>query len=163
MKTLYSLFGVGVEAQYLTVGQVLLRAVVVFFATLFIVRLANKRFFARKTAFDIILGFILGSMMARAVNGSEPLVPTIVAGLALALLHRFLGYLACRWKWFGDLIKGSTQTLVEAGSVQHREMTHHHITDDDLLEELRLKGVERPADAKFAILERSGEISVVSK
>jgi uncharacterized membrane protein YcaP (DUF421 family) len=163
MKTLYSLFGEGVEAQHLTVGQVLLRAVVVFFATLIIVRFANKRFFARKTAFDIILGFILGSIMARAVNGSEQLIPTIVAGFALAILHRLLGYLACRWKWFGDLIKGSTQTLVEAGNVHQREMTQHHITNEDLLEELRLKGVERPADAKFAILERSGEISVVPK
>jgi uncharacterized membrane protein YcaP (DUF421 family) len=163
MNTLYSLFGVGVEAQHLTVGQVLLRAVVVFFATLIIVRFADKRFFARKTAFDIILGFILGSIMARAVNGSEQLLPTIVAGFALALLHRVLGYLACRWKWFGDLIKGSTQTLVEGGGVHHREMMRHHITDADLLEELRLKGVERPADAKCAILERSGEISVVAK
>jgi uncharacterized membrane protein YcaP (DUF421 family) len=163
MKTLYSLFGVGVEAQHLTVMQVLPRAVVVFFATLIIVRLADKRFFARKTAFDLIMGFILGSMMARAVNGSEQLLPTIVAGFALALLHRSLGYLACRWKWFGGLIKGSAQTLVQEGVVQHREMMRHHIANDDLLEELRLNGVERPADAKFAILERSGEISVVVK
>jgi len=163
MKTLYSLFGVGMEAQHLTIGQVLLRAVVVFFVTLIIVRVADKRFFAKKTAFDLILGFILGSMMARAINGSEQLGPTIVAGFALAILHRFLGFLACRWKWFGGLIKGSTQTLVENGTVQRREMMRHHIADDDLLEELRLKGIERPADAKFAILERSGEISVVSK
>jgi len=163
VETLYSLFGIGVEAQHLTVTQVLLRAVLVFFATLMIVRLADKRFFAKKTAFDFILGFILASMMARAINGSEQLGPTIAAGFVLALLHRFLGFLACRWKRFGELIKGTTQTLVEDGKLRRHELDKHHISDDDLLEELRLKSVENPQQAKLATLERSGEISVIPK
>ena len=33
------------------------------------VRLGDKRFLSKKTAFDAILGFILASMLARAVNG----------------------------------------------------------------------------------------------
>jgi uncharacterized membrane protein YcaP (DUF421 family) len=163
VKFLYSLFGIGVEAQHLTLTQVLLRAVLIFFATLVIVRLADKRFFAKKTAFDFILGFILASMMARAINGSEQLGPTIAAGFGLALLHRLLGFLGCRWKRFGEWIKGSTQTLVEDGKVLRRELDKHHISDDDLLEELRLKSVEKPEQAKLATLERSGEISVIPK
>jgi len=163
VKTLYSLFGVGVEAQHLTVTQVLLRAVLVFVATLAIVRFADKRFFAKKTAFDIILGFILASMMARTINGSEQLGPTIAAGFLLALLHRLLGFLACRWRWLGGLIKGSTQTLIEDGKIRRRQLDEHHLSDDDLLEELRIKGVESPDKAKLATLERSGEISVIPK
>jgi len=163
LKTLDWLFGVEVEAQHLTIYQVLLRAVVIFFVTLLIVRLADKRFFAKKTAFDLILGFILASMLARAINGSEQMLPTIAAGFVLAFLHRFLGYLACRWKAFGAFIKGSTQVLIESGAIHHREMRKHHIAEDDLLEELRLKGIESPKDAKLAVLERSGEISVVRK
>ncbi|MEI9894501.1 MAG: YetF domain-containing protein [Chthoniobacter sp.] len=163
LKTLYGLFGVEVEAQHLTIAQVLLRAIVVFFATLLIVRVADKRFFAKKTAFDLILGFILASMMARAINGSEQMLPTIAAGFLLALLHRLLGLLACRSKRFGAFIKGSAQTLIESGTVNAAEMKRHHIAEDDLVEELRLKGIESPADARLAVLERSGEISVVRK
>jgi uncharacterized membrane protein YcaP (DUF421 family) len=37
-----------------------------------------------------------------------------------------------------------------------------YIAVNDLLEALRLKGAERPTDAKFAILERSREISIVA-
>src|SRR5258705_10936821 len=113
IDALHSAFGVGLEAQHLTITQVVLRAVLVFFAALCIVRVANKRFFAKKTAFDLILGLILASMLARAINGSEQLGPTIAAGFALALLHRFLGFLACRWPSFGSLIKGHSQTLIE--------------------------------------------------
>jgi uncharacterized membrane protein YcaP (DUF421 family) len=42
-------------------------------------------------------------------------------------------------------------------------MRRHHLGDDDLLEELRLNGVESIEQAKLARLERSGEISVIPK
>lgn len=161
MDLLYSAFGVGVEAQHLTVLQVLLRAVLIFFAALCIVRIADKRFFAKKTAFDVILGFVLASMMARAINGSEQLGPTIAAGFALALLHRGLGWLACVWPQFGGWLKGHSQTLIAEGKVDREQLQRHHIGEDDLLEELRLSGVEKPDEARLARLERSGKISVI--
>ena len=43
----------------MTIIQVLLRAVLIFVVTLCIVRIADKRFFAKKTAFDVVLGLIL--------------------------------------------------------------------------------------------------------
>ena len=163
IDALYSAFGVGVEAQHLTITQVVLRAVLIFFAALCIVRVANKRFFAKKTAFDIILGLVLASMLARAINGSEQLGPTIVAGFALALLHRFLGWLACKWPALAGVIKGHSETLITDGEVDRETLRKHNIGDDDLLEELRLNGVEKPEQARLARLERSGEVSVIPK
>lgn len=128
-----------------------------------IIRIADKRFFAKKTAFDVLLGLVLASMLARAINGSEQLGPSIAAGFTLALLHRLLGFFACRSPQFGGVIKGHSQTLVEEGKVNHTIMREHHIGDDDLLEELRLNGVEKPVEVKLARLERSGEISVIKQ
>ena len=163
MNALYSALGIGVEAQHLTIGQVLLRALVIFFSALVIVRLADKRFFGKKTAFDILLGLILASMMARAINGSEQLGPTIAAGFFLMLLHRTLAYMACKWPTFGGWIKGHTQTLIEDGEVKRETLRKHHIGEDDLLEELRLNGIQEPQEAKLARLERSGEVSVIKQ
>jgi uncharacterized membrane protein YcaP (DUF421 family) len=160
---LHSWFGVGVEAQHLTIAQTVLRAVLMFFVALAIVRLADKRFFAKKTAFDVILGFILASMLARAINGSEQLGPTIAAGFSLAFLHRLLGFLACHWPTLGGWIKGHSQTLIEEGRTDHPRLRKHHIATDDLDEELRLNGVEEARQVKLARLERSGEISVIKK
>ena len=64
------LLGLGHEPKDLTLLQIALRALIVFIATLIIVRLADKRFMARINALDAILTFVLGSMLARAVNGS---------------------------------------------------------------------------------------------
>ena len=125
MNDFLSAFGVGVEAatcRRVVVGrcvlQVALRAVLIFFATLIIVRFADKRFLAKKTAFDFILAVILASMMARAINGSEQLGPTIVAGFLLASLHRGLALLAFKWPRFGGWIKGHSQTIIEDGRIR---------------------------------------------
>ena len=163
MKDFLSALGAGVEAGHLTVLQVALRAVLIFFATLVIVRFADKRFFAKKTAFDFILAVILASMMARAINGSEQLGPTIAAGFLLALLHRCLGLMAFKWPRFGGWIKGHSQTVIEDGRIRTDTLRRHHFGEDDLREELRLCGVPDPADVKYARLERSGEVSVIKK
>ena len=163
MEKLYSAFGAGLDAQHLTMAQVALRAVLVFMAALVMVRMANKRFFAKKTAFDVILGLILASMLARAINGSEQLGPTIAGGFVLVLLHRVLGFLACRWHWVGNLVKGHSETLVEDSRADHAVMEKHHISEEDLAEDLRLSGVEELSKVKLARLERSGQISVVKR
>ncbi len=160
---LHDVFGDGLQAQKLTVLQVVLRAILIFFATLLVVRTANQRFFAKRTAFDIILALILGSMMARAINGSERLVPTIVGGFVLAMLHRALGWIACRWPITRGWIKGHGQDLVEDGRINRETMDRHQIADDDLEEELRLQGVLDRNQVHLARLERNGAVSFIQK
>jgi hypothetical protein len=70
-----ALLGLGREAGALTFLQISLRGVVVFVAALVIVRCGDRRFLSQKTAFDAVLGFILASMLARAVNGTAGILP----------------------------------------------------------------------------------------
>jgi len=65
------LLGLGSDAAGITFLQISLRGVVVFVAALVIVRCGDRRFLSQKTAFDAVLGFILASMLARAVNGTQ--------------------------------------------------------------------------------------------
>jgi uncharacterized membrane protein YcaP (DUF421 family) len=162
MNTFQSLLGL--EAKELTFNQVIVRGIVVFFATLLIARIADKRFFAKKTAFDVILGLILASMLARAINGTEPLFATIATGFVLAGLHRLLARIAFYSPVFGKWIKGTSDVLVQDGEPLRQNMKRNDISDDDLREELRLEGqVREPREVKLATLERSGEISVIGK
>jgi len=62
----HTLLGIGTEPRELTFLQVSVRGVIVFIATLIMVRLGSKRSLAEKTAFDAVLIVIIGSMLARA-------------------------------------------------------------------------------------------------
>jgi uncharacterized membrane protein YcaP (DUF421 family) len=63
----------------LTFVQISLRGVIVFMATLAIIRCGDRRFLSQKTAFDAVLGFILASMPARAVYGAAAFFPLLAA------------------------------------------------------------------------------------
>ena len=88
-----ALLGLGRDATSLTFLQISLRGVIVFFAALVIVRCGDRRFLSQKTAFDAVLGFILASMLARAVNGTAAFLPTLGGGFVLVMLHRALAVL----------------------------------------------------------------------
>lgn len=163
MRSLLQALGDGLQASELSVGQVLARAVIIFVTMLVMVRVAHKRFLAKRTAFDFALGIMLGSMMARAINGPERLVPTIGGGFLIVGLHSLLGRLACWSPRLGGWFKGHSQTLVENGRVDESALHRHQFADDDLEEELRLHGLSGAEEVKLARLERSGSISVIKK
>ncbi|WP_237144793.1 DUF421 domain-containing protein [Pontibacter pamirensis] len=155
----------GTDAETLTWWQMSLRAVVVFFAALVILRIGNKRIFGKNSAFDIVLGIIYGSVLSRAVTGNSPFLPTLVAVLVLVLLHKGLAAVAFHSDFgFGDFAKGKHVKLVEEGKLQRQTLRKHSITEDDLREAMRESGSKGDlGDIRFAYLERSGQISVIMK
>ncbi|MBM1173661.1 hypothetical protein [Microvirga arabica] len=56
--------GLELESRDINVLQMGLRAAIVYVVTVLMVRLAKKRFMGRATAFDVILGIMIGSMSA---------------------------------------------------------------------------------------------------
>jgi uncharacterized membrane protein YcaP (DUF421 family) len=166
MNTISQLFdallGLGVEPKELTFLQISLRGVVVFVATLVMVRVSSKRSLAEKTAFDAILLVIVASVLARAINGSASFLPTLGAGLVLVLLHRLLALAAYYSHGFGILIKGKAAVLVENGKLHRKNMRINHISEHDLEEDLRLDAAtEDFSKIKVARVERSGDISFI--
>src|SRR5215204_581282 len=112
MESLSQLLGIGVEPKHLTILHVCLRGTIVFIAGVAMLRIADKRFLSQMTALDAILGFILASMLARAINGSAPLVPTLMGGFVLVLLHRACCKLALHSQFFGGWVKGHADRLI---------------------------------------------------
>jgi len=156
--------GIGLEGKSLTYLHVSLRAIVVFVAALAMARVADKRFLGKMSAVDVILGFILASMLARAVNGSAAFFPTLVGGFVLVFLHKGCAALAFRSEAFETLVKGREELIVKDGEIIEKGLRASHITHKDLLEELRQEGnVSSPGEVKTAIVERSGKVSVVSR
>jgi uncharacterized membrane protein YcaP (DUF421 family) len=154
--------GLGLEPKELTFIQVSLRGIIVFFASLVILRVSNKRFLSKMTAFDALLGFMMASMLARAINGSSAFFPTLGGGFVLVALHRIIAGVAFHSEAFGRLVKGAPDVLVEDGVKNQNNMRINHISEHDLLEEARLNGqVENISEIQKATLERSGHVSVI--
>jgi uncharacterized membrane protein YcaP (DUF421 family) len=161
MDLLEVILGIGKEANELGAFQMAARAVVVYIAILAIVRLAKKRFMGRATAFDVIVGIVLGSVASRAITGNAPILPALGAALAIVGLHWSFSAIAVRWHRFGTFIKGSDRLLIRGGQTDQTVLHAAHMTSRDLEEALREQGVSKPEDVEEARLERNGAVSVI--
>jgi uncharacterized membrane protein YcaP (DUF421 family) len=155
------MLGVGVQGEQLEAVQMGLRAVVVYVITVFIVRLGKKRFMGGTTAFDVILGIMLGATASRGITGSAPMIPALAASVVLLVMHWLFSATAMRVPGFGWAIKGGPAVLVRDGEIDWKTMRKVHVTEDDLMQDLRSKGVSGLGDIAEVRMERSGQLSVV--
>jgi uncharacterized membrane protein YcaP (DUF421 family) len=155
--------GEGLESKEINAAQMVARALIIYVVTVFIVRLGKKRFMGRATAFDVILGIIIGSIASRAVTGNAPLVPAVAATAALVFTHWVFSAIAFRSESFGFFVKGKDDVIIREGKINPVAMRKTHMSDDDLQEDLRGEGVAEVREVKEARLERSGGLSVIKK
>ncbi len=154
--------GLEQDNQDINVWRMSLRAVIVFVAAIAMIRLGDKRFMGRSTAFDVILGIIFGSVVSRAITGNAPFFPTLAAALVLVLMHWVLSAIAFRSPRFGTWVKGHERQIVRDGELQWEAMRHSHITEHDLHEAMGGKGhVPDVRAVQAAHVERNGEISII--
>ena len=168
MHALYDSFagllGLDLQPRDLTFVQISLRGIVVFIATLIMVRLGHKRSLARKTAFDAILMVIVASVLSRAINGSASFWPTLGGSLIIVLLHRLLALVAFHSHAFGILIKGRPELIIDDGNLILRTMRRNHISRHDVEEDMRLETRRNDLnDIHKGYVERSGDISFIEK
>src|ERR1700712_1785064 len=134
-NNLDSVLGLGLNPQDLTLGELLLRALIVCVVMYGMIRVAGRRFMAQKNPFDVLLAFLMASLISRAINGSTAFWGTIVLGLILAAAYRLIAYLACKYHKFGKWLKGEPETLVSEGKLNHTSLNRHHVSQHDLHED----------------------------
>lgn len=152
----------GLNPDDLNAGQMALRTVLTFAITIAILRRGDKRLFGKGTMFDTVVAIMIGSIMSRAITGSSPLFATWVAGGVLVALHWLVAKLAFRLDWFGPLVKGNPELLIDQGRIRWDQMKESGVTRKDLDQAMRSEGIQPdPPLVDRAVLERDGSISVL--
>ena len=144
------------------IWQLILRTVIVYGVALFLIRVAKRRFMGGFTTFDILLGFVVGSILSRAITGAIRLIDMIVVVSVLIALHWIIAAITYKNDKVSDYVKNSERKLIEDGKIVEDAMEESKIGKNDLLQALREKGgVEKPEQVKSAYLERDGTITVI--
>lgn len=160
MKELFEkMFGAGTDLDVL---QMTMRALAMFFIALVLIRISGRRSFGAGTAFDNIVVIMLGAILARAVVGASPFLPTVVAGLVISIVHRLLAMVAGRSHTISMLLKGRSGLLYRDGQLVEKNIRRFNLSFGDLEQGLRSAGnVSSLEEVKEIWMERSGEISVI--
>lgn len=142
-----------------------LRAGAVYLFVLLLLRLSGKRNMAQLTAFDFVLLLILAEATQQALLTDDfSLTNSFLVVLTLILLNRVFDYVSYRSKRFDQLVNDTAVLIVDDGEMLEDRMRRLRITPQEVIEQARQsQGVERLDQIKYAVLERTGSISVIPK
>ncbi|MDQ2795340.1 MAG: DUF421 domain-containing protein [Bacteroidota bacterium] len=163
MKDFFAdLIGLHETAQTISAGQISARTVVVFLVALVLLRLSGRRTFASNSALEMIVKFMLGATLSRAIAADAPFFTILAAAGTLVLVHRVLAYLTYFFPALGRLVKGEASLLAEGATIHHKELRRASISKEALRAGVRgAANLDDMAQTEAVRLEHDGTISVV--
>ena len=140
-----------------------LRAAAIYVFLLLVFRIAGKRSLAQITTFDFILLLIIGEATQQALLGDDySVVNAWIVIATLILLEIGLSHVAARSPAFGRVMEGLPLIVVDNGRLLTDRLTRERLDESEILAAAReLHGLERLDQIKYAVLERSGGITIV--
>lgn len=141
-----------------------LRAAIVYFFLLALLRLTGKRQVGQLAPFDLVLLLVLSNAVQNAMNGGDNSVTGgILSAGTLVAINFLVGVLTYRSKRIEALVEGRPVILIHNGRIDHKALRSVQMTMHELEASLRSEGHAGPEDVHFAMLENNGHITVVAK
>lgn len=144
--------------------MIILRTIFLYALILAVFRIMGKKELGQLSMIDFVVTIMLAEMAVLAIeNPSSPLLPNVLPMLVLMCIQITLGFLTLKSKKFRDLVDGKPTIIINKGKIDEEAMKKHRYNFDDLLLQLRGKDIRNITDVEFAVLETTGELSVLKK
>lgn len=143
---------------------VLVRSVIGFFTLLIFAKLLGKQQISQLAFFDYVLGITIGSIAASLTTDlSSRAWPHWVGLLCWALLGYLMEYITMKWRYAAKYIDGEPTIVIMNGKIMEEALRKMKYRASDIMELLRNKDVFDLTQVDFAIIEPSGQLSVLKK
>lgn len=144
--------------------MVIIRSTIAFFTLVLFIRLIGKQQVAQLTFFDYVVGITIGSIASTiSVQVNENTTASLAGMATWTVLAILLGFLNMHNIWIRKVTSGEATVVIENGKLLEKNLEKIQIPIDELISELRAKGVFNITDVEFALFEPSGKLSIEKK
>ncbi|MFL6447149.1 MAG: DUF421 domain-containing protein [Bryobacteraceae bacterium] len=141
-----------------------IRAIIGYYFLVFMMRIAGRRPGKQLTPVDFILVFFSGGLILTTTVGDDKSLTNALAQIAaIGAAHYALVLLRWHWPSFGRIVDGTPLVLLEHGQWHAKTMQDMLIRDADVMATARDQGLENLEQLDYAVLERNGQISIITK
>jgi uncharacterized membrane protein YcaP (DUF421 family) len=139
------------------------RAAAVYLFLLLLFRVFGKRSLAQITTFDFVMLLIVAETTQQALLSDDFSVTNcFILATTLLVLDTVFSYVKQRSTWFDRVTEGVPLILLENGKPIEERLRRSRVTTDEILAAARERqGLHRLEQIKFAVLEKSGGISII--
>lgn len=143
---------------------VFIRTIILYFLIMAGLRLMGKRQIGQLEPAELVLTMMISDLATVPMQDiGIPLLSGVIPILTLLSISLLLSHLSLKNLTFRELICGQPSILIRDGVVQQAAMEKNRFTINELLEQLRIQGFSRIQDVKYAVLENSGQLSVLPR
>lgn len=145
-------------------GAIFVRALILYLIVLIAIRLMGKREIGQLQPFELVVTIMIADLASVPMQDiGIPLVHGVIPILALLVGQLILSAINIKSGVARRIISGQPTVLISNGKIVEKKLKAQKYTMDGLLEQLRVAGYTDINDVEYAILETSGEISIIPK
>ncbi len=138
--------------------------VLMYFFIFLCMRVMGKREIGKLSVFDLTISIMIAEIAVFVIDDiKRPIYDGITPMVTLVVIQIIVAQLSLKSRKLRLLIDGRPSVLISNGKLHRSEMRRQRYNMDDLLLQLRGQNIVSPADVEFAILETSGQLTVIEK
>lgn len=146
------------------IWTIIFRTVLFYFLVVISYKIMGKREVGELGVFDFIISMLISQLIAICIeNYKDPIWFVIVPTLILVLFQIVFSFLSLKSNKFRDILDGKESVIISNGKLNFSEMKKQKYNLNDLLLQLRDKGIRTIEEVDYAILETNGKLSVFQK
>ena len=143
---------------------ILVRTVLVYLLLLVSMRLMGKRQIGELEVTDLVITLLLSDIATNPIADPEvPIAHALIPILTLLAMEVTLSLIFSRCPRLKSLGSARPSVLIRRGTIDQQELNDLRISTEELLSELRQKGITEVGQVEYAILEQNGKISVIPR
>lgn len=145
-------------------NSIILKMIIGFFTLLMVVRLLGKKELSQLTPVDLIYLLVLGGLLEGSIyDENVPFWEVPYAAFLWAGLIYIFDFIIRKFDSLRPLLKGKPTVLIRNGKLDVEALRKTKFESEQLRSLLRQQGVFTLTEVKYAVLEPSGDLSVMQK
>ncbi|MBQ7410343.1 MAG: DUF421 domain-containing protein [Clostridia bacterium] len=143
---------------------IFVRTIIIYILVLFVMRFMGKREIGQMQPFELVIAMMIADLAATPMSDvGTPIIYGIIPILCLLMMHIVISVINLKSIKMREIICGKPRILIYRGKIDETALIQENFTINELQERLRVNNINNLGDVEFAILETSGQISVVQK
>ena len=143
---------------------VLWKTLFFYFLIMTIYRIMGKREVGELSIMDLIVSIFIAELAAISIdNYKESIFLSVIPIVVLVVIQLVISRISLKSSMMRNILDGNPSVIIDRGKVNFKEMLKQRYNLDDLLVQLRSRGIKSIEEVDYAILETSGKLSVFKR
>ena len=140
------------------------RSIVLYIIVLIVMRLMGKREIGQLQPFELAISIMIADLASIPMTDTGiPIFNGIIPILGLLIMHLLISIINLKSSKAREIICGRPSILIYRGRINEKNLKKERFTINELEERLRGSNVVNLGDVEYAILETSGQVTVIQK